>query len=63
MLYGFLAAFAVLIVVLDQWTKYLTVTHIPWGASCPVWDGVFHLTHLRNTGMAFSLLEGGGGSF
>lgn len=24
----------------------------------PVWDGVVHLTHYHNTGMAFSLLEG-----
>lgn len=59
MLYGLLAAFAVLIVILDQWTKYLTVTHIPLGSIVPVWDGVFHFTHIRNTGMAFSMLEGG----
>lgn len=24
----------------------------------PVWDGVVHLTHFHNTGMAFSMLEG-----
>ncbi|MCI8526565.1 MAG: signal peptidase II [Oscillospiraceae bacterium] len=27
-------------------------------ATAPVWDGVVHLTHYHNTGMAFSLLEG-----
>lgn len=59
MLYGILAAFAVLIVILDQWTKYLTVQHIPLGGFVPFWDGVFHFTHIRNTGMAFSMLEGG----
>lgn len=59
MLYGILAVFSVLIVVLDQYTKYLTVTHIPLGGIVPFWDGVFHFTHIHNTGMAFSLLEGG----
>lgn len=46
------------IVGLDQLTKYLTVQRIPLYGSVPVWDGVFHLTYFRNTGMAFSLLEG-----
>ena len=46
------------IVGLDQWTKYLTVQNIPLYGTVPVWDGVFHLTYFRNTGMAFSLLEG-----
>ena len=59
MLYGILTAFAVLIVVLDQWTKYLTVRNIPLDGVVPFWDGVFHFTHIRNTGMAFSMLEGG----
>ena len=59
MLYGVLAAAAVLIVILDQFTKYLTVQNIPLGGVVPVWDGVFHFTHIRNTGMAFSMLEGG----
>lgn len=59
MLYGIWAGFAALIVILDQWTKHLTVTHIPLGSVVPVWDGVFHFTHIHNTGMAFSLLEGG----
>ncbi|MBP3634555.1 MAG: signal peptidase II [Oscillospiraceae bacterium] len=59
MLYAFLAVFAVLIVIADQITKYLTVANIPLHEIIPVWDGVFHLTYLRNTGMAFSLLEGG----
>ena len=46
------------IVGLDQLTKYLTVQNIPLGGELPVWEGVFHLTYFRNTGMAFSLLEG-----
>lgn len=59
MLYGILAAFAAVIVILDQVTKYLTVTNIPLGSTVPFWDGVFHFTYIQNTGMAFSLLEGG----
>lgn len=59
MLYGILTAFAVVLVVLDQWTKYLTVQNIPLNGFVPFWDGVFHFTHIRNTGMAFSMLEGG----
>ena len=59
MLYGILAAFAALIVVLDQFTKYLTVTHIPLGASVPAIPGLFQLTYVQNTGMAFSMLQGG----
>ncbi len=43
---------------LDQWTKAWTVQNIPLHGTVPVLDGVFHLTYLRNTGMAFSLLEG-----
>ena len=59
MLYGILTAFAVLIVVLDQVTKYLTVANIPLGGVIPFWDGLFHFTYIQNTGMAFSMLEGG----
>ena len=59
MLYGILALFAALIVVLDQVTKYLTVANIPLGTAIPAVPGLFQLTYLRNTGMAFSMLEGG----
>ena len=59
MLYGILALFAVLIVILDQVTKYLTVAHIPLGTAVPAIPGLFQLTYLKNTGMAFSMLEGG----
>ena len=56
---GILAAFAVLAVILDQVTKYLVVQNIPYNGFVAAWPGVFHLTHLHNTGMAFSMLEGG----
>ena len=59
MLYGILTLFAVLVVVLDQVTKYLTVAHIPLGTAVPAVPGLFQLTYVQNTGMAFSMLEGG----
>lgn len=54
MLFGIAA-----IAALDQLTKWLTVRYIAPGEIIPVWDGVVHLTYLRNSGMAFSLYEGG----
>ena len=59
MFYGILAVFAALIVVLDQFTKYLTVAHIPIGTAIPAIPGLFQLTYVHNTGMAFSMLQGG----
>ena len=49
---------AAAIVGLDQLAKYLTVKNIPLGGTVPVWPGVFHLTYIRNTGAAFSMLSG-----
>ena len=59
MLYGILAVFAVLIVAADQFTKYLTVARIPLGTAIPAIPGLFQLTYVQNTGMAFSMLQGG----
>ena len=58
MLYGILAAVSALIVIADQVTKYLVVKHIALYEAVPVWNKVFHLTYIQNTGMGFSLLEG-----
>ena len=58
MFYAILAAFAAVIVILDQVVKYLVVQNIPLGGMVPVWPGVIHLTYVKNTGMSFSLLEG-----
>ncbi len=59
MLYGILGVFAVLAAVLDQVSKALVSARIPYGGVVPVWPGVVHLTHIHNSGMAFSMLEGG----
>ena len=59
MLYCFLIIFMGLIVGLDQLTKALVAANIPLGEAVKALPGVFHLTHLHNTGAAFSMLEGG----
>ena len=59
MFYAVLAAFAVFAAALDQISKYLVVRFIPYGGHVDVLPGIFHLTHFHNTGMAFSMLEGG----
>lgn len=53
------------VLVLDQWTKWLVETRIPYSVAQPVIDGFLNITHVRNTGVAFGLLsdhgaEGGG---
>ena len=50
--------FVGLIVGLDQWTKYLTVTCIPLFEKVRFIPGILDLTYIRNTGAAFSSFEG-----
>lgn len=49
---------ALAVVALDQWTKALIEIHLPLHASHPLIAGLFDLTHVRNTGVAFGLLSG-----
>ena len=58
MMYVWMALFAAGIVAVDQLTKYLTVANINLFQRVGAWDGVFHLTYVRNTGAAFSSFEG-----
>ena len=58
MTYLLMTLFAAGAVVLDQWTKYLTVANIPLYSRVPFWDGLFHFTYVQNTGAAFSSFEG-----
>ena len=58
MMYVWMALFAAGIVAVDQLTKYLTVANIDLFQRVGAWDGVFHLTYVRNTGAAFSTFEG-----
>ena len=50
--------FAVGIVAVDQWTKYLTVANIALHTRVPFWDGLFRFTYVQNTGAAFSSFLG-----
>ncbi|MEO1146560.1 MAG: signal peptidase II [Cyanobacteria bacterium J06638_22] len=49
---------ALLGIVIDQYTKLLTVRYFELGESRPIWEGIFHLTYVLNEGAAFGVLEG-----
>lgn len=53
-----MSLFALGIVGLDQWTKYLVVENIPLYGNVEAIPGLFHLTYVQNTGAAFSAFEG-----
>lgn len=53
---------AIIALILDQITKYLVVINFEnVGDTFPLWQGVFHLTYVQNTGAAFSSFQGGAG--
>ena len=58
MLYFYVLLGTFAIAAMDQISKYFTVQLIPQGSIVPAIDGLFHLTHIHNTGAAFSILEG-----
>ncbi|MFM1880137.1 MAG: Lipoprotein signal peptidase [Pseudomonadota bacterium] len=51
---------AVLVLVLDQATKWLVLQTMPLGEVIPI-TGFFNLVHVRNPGAAFSFLADAGG--
>ena len=55
--------FTVIVVAADQFTKYLTLVNIPLYADVPFLPGFLGFTYVRNTGAAFSALEGQQGLF
>jgi len=46
---------ALLVVILDRWTKHLVATRIMMYRHIQIIPGFFQLTHTENTGAAFSL--------
>lgn len=58
MFYAALILICAASVLIDQIIKYLVVAGIPLGGYAPLIPGVVHLTYVRNTGAAFSMLEG-----
>jgi signal peptidase II len=49
---------ALVIVLLDQWTKTMVLTQIPLHDSVTVIPGFFNLTHVQNNGAAFGFFSG-----
>jgi signal peptidase II len=50
---------AVVVVAVDAASKQWAIQSLAVGETIPLWQGVFHFTHVRNTGAAFSLFVGG----
>ncbi|EPZ38533.1 lipoprotein signal peptidase [Anoxybacillus ayderensis] len=55
MLY-YLLAFVV--IVIDQWTKWLVVRYMELGESIPIIENVLYMTSHRNRGAAWGMLQG-----
>jgi signal peptidase II len=53
-----LLTIAALVVLLDRLTKLWIASHIPSGQAIVIIPKVFRLTHVLNTGAAFSMFEG-----
>jgi signal peptidase II len=51
---------AIVSLLFDIFTKYLTIKNLSIGQSHPLWPGVFHFTHAVNRGAAFSMFQGEG---
>jgi signal peptidase II len=59
--YGVLLLFAGIIVLIDQWTKYLVRTQIAYGQAWAPWDWLLpymRIIHAQNTGAAFGMFQG-----
>ncbi|WP_243387006.1 signal peptidase II [Bacillus kexueae] len=49
---------AFVVILLDQWTKWLVVKYMELGESIPIVEGFFYLTSHRNRGAAWGILQG-----
>lgn len=59
--YKFLLIITLLILILDQWTKYLVQKRLHLFQSIEVIKGFFNLVHVRNKGGAFGIFGGAKG--
>jgi len=48
---------AIIVILFDQWSKYLVVKHMELYESIPLIDGFFYLTSHRNKGAAWGILQ------
>jgi signal peptidase II len=55
--------FITLVIFIDQLSKYWIRTHLKIGSSIEVWKGVLNLSHIENSGAAFSSFQGYGRFF
>lgn len=53
---GFISV--VLLVLIDQYTKYLAYTYLKVNGPLKLWDGVFEFHYLTNAGAAWGMLSG-----
>lgn len=49
---------AFIIIIIDQFTKYLTISSISLGEIIKVLPGILSFTYIQNTGAAWSILQG-----
>lgn len=56
--FGLPAIVALLLIFIDQFTKYLIDTRLGLHNSIPLWENVFEIHYIRNTGTAWGLLAG-----
>lgn len=61
MIYYYLIA--IIVIIIDQFTKYLVVQNMTLGESIPLIDGLLYFTSHRNEGAAFGILQGQMGLF
>lgn len=53
----------ILVIIIDQLSKYWIRAHFQVGETVEVWEGVLNFTHIQNSGAAFGLFEGYGRLF
>ncbi len=56
--FRFISLMAVVIIILDQLTKFIIKSALTLGDSIPIINSIFHLTYVRNTGAGFGILTG-----
>ncbi len=61
--FGISAAAIVLLVLADQWTKYMVAARMKLHESIEIIKDFFYLTYVQNTGAGFSIFEGYGKVF
>lgn len=49
---------ALVVIIFDQWTKYLVIENMAIGESIPIIDNLIYLTSHRNPGAAWGILAG-----